>query len=183
MIVRRPLVALALILPLAGCAPQLKDIMRAPELSPVGAGISDHSPDASVHLPPLATRRRAAACPSISTSTSAWRMSATSSPSTSRSTTRPWSAIPRTARRRQTAASASTGCSPPRLAVPARRNLRPSPTNTTSTRPRHRKATATSTAPNRYNSPCPPSSRKFCPTAISSSRARRRCGSISSFAN
>ena len=55
MIARPRLAALALVVPLAGCAPQLKDVMRAPDLSPVGAGISDHSPDASVRLPPLAT--------------------------------------------------------------------------------------------------------------------------------
>jgi flagellar L-ring protein precursor FlgH len=54
MSLRPPLIALALVAPLAGCAPQLKDIMRAPDLSPVGAGISDHAPDASIHLPPLA---------------------------------------------------------------------------------------------------------------------------------
>ncbi len=55
MIVRSPLAAVALLLPLSGCTSQLTQIMRAPDLSPVGTGISDQSPDASIHLPPLAT--------------------------------------------------------------------------------------------------------------------------------
>ncbi|HXT06488.1 MAG TPA: flagellar basal body L-ring protein FlgH [Roseiarcus sp.] len=55
MIVRTFLIAMTLMLPLAGCAGQFKDINRAPELSPVGSGISDHAPDASIRLPALAT--------------------------------------------------------------------------------------------------------------------------------
>jgi flagellar L-ring protein precursor FlgH len=47
-------VALALLAALAGCAAPLRDYMRAPELSPVGTGISDASADASIALPPLA---------------------------------------------------------------------------------------------------------------------------------
>lgn len=54
MIFRPSLAPLALILPLAGCAAQLTDVMRTPELSPVGTGISSYSPDASIRLPPLA---------------------------------------------------------------------------------------------------------------------------------
>jgi flagellar L-ring protein precursor FlgH len=50
----RALLAALLALGLASCAPQLKDVMRAPTLSPVGAGIADNSPDADVSLPPLA---------------------------------------------------------------------------------------------------------------------------------
>jgi flagellar L-ring protein precursor FlgH len=51
----RPLLAaIALLLPLAGCASSLKDVGRAPELSPVGTGITDGSPEARVHLPPVA---------------------------------------------------------------------------------------------------------------------------------
>jgi len=45
---------LPFLLALAGCAPPLKDYMRAPELSPVGAGIADSSPDASIALPATA---------------------------------------------------------------------------------------------------------------------------------
>ncbi len=55
MTIRPVLAALILGLPLAGCAAQVADIMRAPQLSPVGTGISDHSYDSSVRLPPLAT--------------------------------------------------------------------------------------------------------------------------------
>lgn len=46
--------ALALSSALAGCAPPIKDFMRAPDLSPVGTGISDASPDASIDLPQVA---------------------------------------------------------------------------------------------------------------------------------
>ena len=47
---------LLLLLPLAlaGCAPPIKDFMRAPELSAVGSGIADTSPDAYIDLPPAA---------------------------------------------------------------------------------------------------------------------------------
>ncbi len=45
---------LALPLALAGCAPPLKDYMRAPELSAVGTGIADTSPDANIDLPTFA---------------------------------------------------------------------------------------------------------------------------------
>jgi flagellar L-ring protein FlgH len=47
----------ASLLCLSGCAPQLKEVMRAPALSPVGAGIGDDSPDANISLPPLADER------------------------------------------------------------------------------------------------------------------------------
>jgi flagellar L-ring protein precursor FlgH len=46
----RPPTYLALLLALAGCAAP-RDFNRAPELSPVGTGISDASPDARVRLP------------------------------------------------------------------------------------------------------------------------------------
>ena len=36
---------------LAGCGPPLKDFMHAPDLSPVGSGMSDAAPDAAVDLP------------------------------------------------------------------------------------------------------------------------------------
>jgi flagellar L-ring protein precursor FlgH len=39
---------------LSGCAAPLRDFMRAPELSPVGAGIAEVAPDAEVQLPPVA---------------------------------------------------------------------------------------------------------------------------------
>jgi flagellar L-ring protein precursor FlgH len=39
---------------LAGCAGPTKDFMRAPELSAVGSGLSETSPDASIDLPPVA---------------------------------------------------------------------------------------------------------------------------------
>jgi flagellar L-ring protein FlgH len=40
---------------LAGCAsPPMKDFMREPALSPVGAGIAEVSPDTEVRLPPVA---------------------------------------------------------------------------------------------------------------------------------
>jgi flagellar L-ring protein precursor FlgH len=45
---------LAITLALAGCAGPFKDVMRTPELSPVGTGIADSSPDASIDLPPSA---------------------------------------------------------------------------------------------------------------------------------
>lgn len=48
------LAALLLALSLAGCAGPLKDVMRTPQLSAVGSGISDGSPDAYVDLPPIA---------------------------------------------------------------------------------------------------------------------------------
>jgi flagellar L-ring protein precursor FlgH len=44
-------VAMALLLD--GCAPPIKDFMRAPDLSPVGSGIDEASPDASIALPPV----------------------------------------------------------------------------------------------------------------------------------
>ncbi len=49
---RLPLLAFALAL--SGCAPPIRDFMRAPDLSPVGAGIADGSPDTQIHLPPVA---------------------------------------------------------------------------------------------------------------------------------
>ena len=55
MTMRPLLIAMPLMLPLAGCAGQFKNINQAPELSPVGAGISDHAPDARIRLPALAT--------------------------------------------------------------------------------------------------------------------------------
>lgn len=45
-----PLIALAL----AGCTPPIKDFMKAPELSAVGSGIGEGSPDAYIDLPPAA---------------------------------------------------------------------------------------------------------------------------------
>lgn len=45
--------ALALAAALSGCAAQ-KDFMRAPELSAVGSGIAETSPDANIDLPPVA---------------------------------------------------------------------------------------------------------------------------------
>jgi flagellar L-ring protein precursor FlgH len=48
------LLSLAAVLALAGCAPPLKDFMRQPELSAVGTGIGEASPDAAVDLPPVA---------------------------------------------------------------------------------------------------------------------------------
>jgi flagellar L-ring protein precursor FlgH len=48
------LLPLAAALALAGCASPVKDFMRQPELSAVGTGISEASPDAAVALPPVA---------------------------------------------------------------------------------------------------------------------------------
>jgi flagellar L-ring protein precursor FlgH len=45
--------SLAAALALAGCAPPIKDFMRPPELSAVGSGIAESSPDAAVNLPPV----------------------------------------------------------------------------------------------------------------------------------
>lgn len=50
----RRLPALALALALPGCAPPIRDFMHAPDLSPVGSGIAERSPDAAVELPPVA---------------------------------------------------------------------------------------------------------------------------------
>ena len=46
--------AVALVLWLSGCAPPIRDFMRAPELSPVGSGIDEGSPDAAIALPEVA---------------------------------------------------------------------------------------------------------------------------------
>jgi flagellar L-ring protein precursor FlgH len=52
---RLPLfLSLAVALGLQGCAPPIKDFMHAPELSAVGTGISEGSPDANIDLPPVA---------------------------------------------------------------------------------------------------------------------------------
>jgi flagellar L-ring protein precursor FlgH len=50
----RRLAALALGLSLSGCAPPIRDFMRAPDLSPVGSGIDERSPDAVIALPEVA---------------------------------------------------------------------------------------------------------------------------------
>ena len=50
----RRLATLALALSLGGCAPPIRDFMRAPELSPVGSGIGEGSPDAAIALPAVA---------------------------------------------------------------------------------------------------------------------------------
>jgi flagellar L-ring protein precursor FlgH len=49
-----PLFPLLAALALAGCAPPIKDFMRPPELSAVGSGIGEGSPDAYIDLPPVA---------------------------------------------------------------------------------------------------------------------------------
>ncbi len=50
-----PRVALALaLLGLSGCASPIRDFMKAPDLSPVGSGISESSPDTAIALPPVA---------------------------------------------------------------------------------------------------------------------------------
>ena len=48
------LLLLLALLPLAGCSTAVKDFMHAPDMSPVGSGIGDASPDAYVDLPPVA---------------------------------------------------------------------------------------------------------------------------------
>jgi flagellar L-ring protein precursor FlgH len=40
---------------LSGCASPIHDFMRAPDLSPVGSGIGEGSPDATIALPALGT--------------------------------------------------------------------------------------------------------------------------------
>ena len=51
---RLSLLALSLALATSGCAAQMKDFNRAPELSPVGSGIAETSPDATIALPAAA---------------------------------------------------------------------------------------------------------------------------------
>jgi flagellar L-ring protein precursor FlgH len=46
--------ALLALLALPGCASPLRDYMKAPDLSPVGSGISERSPDAAIDLPAVA---------------------------------------------------------------------------------------------------------------------------------
>ena len=50
-----PRCALAVaLLTLSGCASPIRDFMKAPDLSPVGSGIGEGSPDASIALPAVA---------------------------------------------------------------------------------------------------------------------------------
>ena len=50
----RPGLLLLALLALGGCAPPIRDFMKAPDLSPVGSGLGEGSPDAAIDLPPVA---------------------------------------------------------------------------------------------------------------------------------
>ena len=165
----------------AGCWNSPTEFMREPNFSPVGAGLVSgetaaiQSAQALVPQPLIQRRRRR------STPSRASRRSATSSRSSSRSTTRRRSAIrPAAHRRRRTALAIdygfNNGSSSSSSSQPAK--ILGDLSSTSATRDK-----ATSTAPSRSRSRSPPSSPACCRTAISSSRVRRRCASITNCAN